>query len=125
DLYSRASGMDRRALFRVLEGESKSVVLTRDHNPVGFAQSRRFGRGRLIGPIVASDPHGAKALILHWLAANAGNFCRLDVTADSGLSEWLEELGLPRAGTVTTMVRGVRPEVSAAAQVYAIAAQAL
>jgi len=125
DLYSRASGMDRRPSLRALAEESKAVVLTRDHNPVGFAQIRRFGRGRLIGPVVAPEAHGAKALILHWLAAHHGSFCRLDVTGDSGLSEWLEELGMPHVGTVRTMVRGARPEASTDAHVCAIPAQAL
>jgi len=124
-LYSRASGTDRQALLRLLSSESKTVALTRDDVPVGFAQVRRFGRGRLVGPVVAPDPHGARTLILHWLAAHSGKFCRLDVTGESGLSGWLEELGMPLVGTVTTMVRGVRPQPDPAAQVHAIPAQAL
>jgi predicted N-acetyltransferase YhbS len=125
DLYSRASGMDRTALFERLAANAHTVVLTRDHQTVGFAQVRRFGRGWLVGPVVAPDPGGAKALILHGLRTHAGTFCRLDVTGDSGLSEWLEEIGLPRVDFVKTMVRGRSPNPDPGISVRAIAAQAL
>jgi predicted N-acetyltransferase YhbS len=125
DLYSRASGMDRTALFERLAANAHTVVLTRDHQTVGFAQVRRFGRGWLVGPVVAPDPGGAKALILNGLRTHAGTFCRLDVTGDSGLSEWLEEIGLPRVDSVKTMVRGRSPNPDPGISVRAIAAQAL
>ena len=125
NLYSRASGMDRTALFERLAANAHTVVLTRDHQTVGFAQVRRFGRGWLVGPVVAPDPGGAKALILNGLRTHAGTFCRLDVTGDSGLSEWLEEIGLPRVDSVKTMVRGRSPNPDPGISVCAIAAQAL
>jgi GNAT superfamily N-acetyltransferase len=124
-MYSLADGIDRAALFATLAEEGRTVVLTRADQPVGFAMLRRFGRGWSVAPIVAPDLGGAKALASHWLAAKTGSFCRLDVTQDSGLSPWLEELGLPRVGSVTTMVRGTAPQVSADASVFALAAQAL
>jgi predicted N-acetyltransferase YhbS len=43
NLYSGASGMDRTALFERLAANAHTVVLTRDHQTVGFAQVRRFG----------------------------------------------------------------------------------
>ncbi|HET9628343.1 MAG TPA: GNAT family N-acetyltransferase [Novosphingobium sp.] len=125
DLYSRAAGMDRSALFDALAADGSTVVLTRDHLPQGFAQQRRFGRGWEIGPVVAPDEKGAKALILHWLGTSSGSFCRLDVTEASGLSPWLEEIGLPKVGQVITMVRGRAPVAGVEASVQALAAQAL
>jgi predicted N-acetyltransferase YhbS len=125
ELYSRASGMDRTALFERLAASARTVVLTRDDRTVGFAQVRRFGRGWLVGPVVAPDPGGAKALVLHGLRPHAGAFCRLDVTGDSGLSGWLEEIGLPRVDSVRTMVRGRGPDPDPGISVRAIAAQAL
>jgi predicted N-acetyltransferase YhbS len=125
DLYSRASGMDRAALFETLAANAHTMVLTRDGQTVGFAQVRRFGRGWLVGPVVAPDPGGAKALILYGLRAHAGTFCRLDVTGGSGLSEWLEEIGLPRVDSVKTMARGRSPDRDPGISVHAIAAQAL
>jgi len=124
-LYSRACGMDRTTLFNTLLNESKTVVLTREHRPVGFAMFRRFGRGWLIGPVVAPDPGGAKALISHWLGANQNAFCRIDITEASGLSGWLEELGLPKVGTVITMVLGTAPVTDPEAHAYGLATQAL
>jgi predicted N-acetyltransferase YhbS len=125
DMYSRACGMDRSALLGVLTEHASTVVLTRDHTAVGFAQFRRFGRGWSVGPVVAPDQGGAKALISHWLGANTGSFCRIDVTADSGLSPWLEDLGLPCVGTVRTMVRGNPPITDPDVHAYALVAQAL
>jgi len=125
ELYSRAAGMDRRALFERLTTEAETVVLSRDHAADGFAQLRRFGRGWLIGPVVAPEAHGARALILHWLGARAGAFCRLDVTEASGLSGWLAGIGLPCVGRVRTMVLGTAPRGDTAIAVHALAAQAL
>ena len=125
DLYSRASGMDRAALLERLAAIARTAVLIRDRQPLGFAQSRRFGRGWLIGPVVAPDQVGARALILHELGAHAGAFCRLDVTGEGGLSEWLEEIGVPRVDTVKTMTRGRKPDRDPGVSAYAIAAQAL
>jgi GNAT superfamily N-acetyltransferase len=124
-LYSMASGMERAAQFKALMGHGRTVVHTHEHDPVGFAMLRRFGRGWSIGPVVGSDVDSAKALILHWLAVKQGSFCRLDVTGESGLSPWLESLDLPRVGTVRTMVRGKAPAKAHGAALFAIAAQAL
>jgi GNAT superfamily N-acetyltransferase len=124
-MWSRASGMDRSAMFKPLAKGNKCVVLTRDHEPVGFALLRRFGRGSAIAPIVAPDLDGAKALICHWLNARAGKFCRIDVVEGLGLSKWLEAEGLPCISTVTTMVRGKAPQPDDGPRVFAVAAQAL
>lgn len=125
ELYGKASGMDRQALFDALAAESRTVVLSRDQHPVGFAMLRRFGRGWSIAPVVAPDVAGAKALILHWLAVKQGRFCRIDITAESGLGDWLEELGLPRVGSVRTMARGPAPVTAPFPAVFGLAAQAL
>lgn len=124
-LYSMASGMDRTRLLAALAGTSRTFVISRENEAVGFAMLRRFGSGWSIAPVVAPDAHGAKALMLHGLAEKAGRFCRVDLTAESGLSSWLEELGLPCVGVVRTMVRGTAPVTGATARVFAVAAQGL
>lgn len=106
EMDARATGMDRRRLMATMDKSALGVMLTRDHEVAGFALFRKFGRGYTVGPTVAPDLAGAKVLISHWLGANAGMFCRVDVRADSGLSPWLDELGLQRVGRVTRMVRG-------------------
>lgn len=123
-LYSRAGGVDRSALLETLSANGSTVVLERDYEAVGFALIRRFGHGRLIGPIVAPDLRGAQTLATHWLGSNAGAFCRIDAVEGTGFSEWLTEIGLPPVGTVTTMARGPFTRGSGPAQVFGIALQA-
>jgi len=124
-LYSAASGMDRQALFEALAANGRTVVLSRKDAPVGFAMLRRFGRGWTIAPVVAPDAAGAKALILHWLAVKQGSFCRIDIPVESGLSPWLEGLGVPCVGSVRTMARGLAPVSAPETKVFSLAAQAL
>ncbi|BBE34079.1 N-acetyltransferase [Sphingosinicella microcystinivorans] len=125
ELYSDSTGTDRHELFHALAANCRTVVKSREHEAVGFAMLRRFGAGWSIAPVVASDSHSAKTLILHWLAAKKGRFCRVDVTTESGLSGWLEDLGLPCVGSVRTMVRGSAPVPGSRAKVFAVAAQGL
>ena len=86
---------------------------------------RRFGRGYVIGPLVAPHIEGAQALISHLVGSNEGKFVRIDVTGDSSLSDWLDDLGLQQVDAVVTMVRGEAPEPEGAARVFAITNQAL
>ncbi|MFV3130994.1 GNAT family N-acetyltransferase [Niveispirillum sp. KHB5.9] len=125
DLDARATGMDRRRLIDTMDKSALGVMLTRDHEVAGFALFRKFGRGYVVGPTVAPDIGGAKALISHWLGANAGMFCRVDVTEASGLSPWLDELGLQRVGRVTRMIRGTPVPVDAEFHTFSLVTQAL
>jgi len=124
-LYSRATGMDRNALFAELRKNAQGVVLARNDLPAGLALFRRFGRGYSVGPTIAPDLNGAKALISHWLGSNAGMFCRLDLVERSGLSAWLDDLGLPCVGRVTTMTRGPALPEDETAHLISLASQAL
>lgn len=124
-LDEHATGIDRGNVVDYLCEYAQGVVLNRDGEQAGYALFRRFGRGCAIGPTVAPDIGGAKALITHWLGSNAGMFCRLDVPEDSGLSVWLDELGLPCVGRVTQMCRGTPPRGGTLARVYSLINQAL
>ncbi|MEO8721975.1 MAG: GNAT family N-acetyltransferase [Sphingobium sp.] len=124
-LARRATGMDRDALLNALVPGAQGIVLTRENEPVGFSLFRRFGHGYVIGPTIAPDTGGAKALILHWFGSNSGIFCRLDVPEESGLSDWLDELGLPCVGRVTRMVRGTRPAADPSVTTFSLTTQAL
>lgn len=115
-----ASGMVRTALLDALREQAQGVILDRAGEASGFALFRRFGHGYVVGPVVAPDREGARTLITHWLGSQAGKFIRLDVTADSGLSDWLTELGLEPVGEVVTMVRGRPPTRSDEAVTFAI-----
>ncbi|HYI69199.1 MAG TPA: hypothetical protein VEX87_05610 [Skermanella sp.] len=124
-LDAAAAGMPRASLIAALLAEAEGVILDRDGEPVGFALFRRFGRGYAIGPVIAPTITGAKALISHWIASNPGMFIRIDVPGDSGLSEWLDDLGLVSVGPVVTMLRGPMPDRAAAPRAWAIVSQAL
>lgn len=124
-LARRATGMDRDALLDALVPGAQGVVLTRCNEPVGFALFRRFGRGYVVGPTVAPDTGGAKALISHWLGSNSGIFCRLDIPEESGLGGWLDELGLPCVGRVMRMVRGPAPASDPSITTFSLTTQAL
>ena len=124
-LDTLAMGMDRRQLIESLLGRSQGVILDSNNEISGFSLFRRFGLGYVIGPTVAADVSQAKALISHWLGANIGSFCRIDVPDYSGLSDWLDELGLHRVGEVTTMVRGSAPNCSSNVKLYSLVSQAL
>jgi GNAT superfamily N-acetyltransferase len=125
ELDRKATGLQRGALFAELLKTAQGVVLDRAGEAVGFALFRRFGLGYAIGPAIAPDAQGAKSLVSHWLGSNAGMFTRLDIPYESGLSAWLESLGVPDVGRVTTMARGPAPAREGSAAVFAIASQAL
>ena len=106
-LDKEARGMPRHALIdNLLSQADACVVLDHDGTQKGFAMLRRFGRGHTIGPVVAPDAQSAKALIAHLAGMNAGYFTRIDIDFDSGLTEWLESIGLLRVDAATTMLRG-------------------
>ncbi|MBN3753115.1 GNAT family N-acetyltransferase [Paraburkholderia sp. Tr-20389] len=130
DLASRASGLDRSALLPALLGIAQGVALVRNGEIAGFALLRPFGRGHAIGPVVAGNTgedstRHAQALIAHCLAANAGAFTRIDTPGDSGLMQWLEELGLKRVDTVVKMSRNGAPASDPSVTQFAIVNQAL
>ncbi len=126
-LDAGARGMPRDALVDELFREAEAtVVLDHDGDACGFAMLRRFGRGHAIGPVVAPDAEGAKALIAHLSGLNAGRFTRIDIDFDTGLAEWLETLGLLRVDAPTTMLRGAPLALHAdEPRLFAIVTQAL
>jgi ribosomal protein S18 acetylase RimI-like enzyme len=118
-----ATGMDRFRLMHALLEAGAGVALDRDGAVTGFALLRRFGRGHVIGPVVAPDPERARALIGHFLASRPGQFMRVDVPEEGGLCPWLEQLGLSDAGPAFRMVRGNEPPPGSA-RLFAVASQA-
>jgi len=120
-----ASAVVRRSLLTELTRVGATAVIERNGNIQGFAVCRRFGLGYTIGPVVAKNVDDAKALILHFMRRKAGEFLRVDTPGDSGLSSWLAAVGLAEVGSVTTMIRGHRPDPSTAARMFALASQSL
>lgn len=124
-LDSRASGMSRRAVLRKLLDVGVAVIAERGGVPVGFSFLRDFGRGELIGPVVACDAALARALIAHWLAARTGAFIRMDTPLEEELGDWLAAAGLVKVDTVTRMVRGPAPAQDVRMRTYGLVTQAM
>ncbi len=123
-LDARGAGMSRGELLRRLFAQEKTVVLERGGQTAGFAVLRRFGHGHAVGPVAAPDFDAARLLIADCCRHTEG-FLRIDVYATSGLSQWLESLGLPRVGGGITMVRGHVPERGPAHGGWALVSQAI
>lgn len=105
-LVADATGLDRAEAISALIESASMVGLDRAGELAGVAFFRRFGQGYAIGPVVAPTLTEAKVLISHWLGSRMGQFTRIDIPVECGLSDWLEELGLVQHDRVVTMVRG-------------------
>jgi GNAT superfamily N-acetyltransferase len=123
-LDTAATGMGRGAVLAALLEAADCIVLDRESVACGFAMLRRFGRGQLIGPVIAPDAEAARLLMAHWLGQRQGEFIRVDVTAESGLSDWLAGLGLAQVGEALRMMRGA-PPAPAAVRSFALVNQAI
>lgn len=124
-LANHATGMGRDEVIRQLLAVAEGAVLERNGELIGFSIMRRFGRGHVIGPLVAPNSELAKALVAYWSDAYAGSFVRLDVTGNSGLGPWLTEAGLTQVDTGVAMERSRQPEQDNTVLQFAIINQAL
>lgn len=121
-----ACGLDRHALIDRLADQGQIAVLRRDSRILGFAAVRTFGRGELVGPVVASSIEDAKSLMSFLFAARPGAFIRVDTDETSGLAPWLADLGLAHVGGGIAMRKGRPPTaVPSDIQTFALASQAL
>ncbi len=121
----RAIGMPRQHLVKALTDIGDTLVIVQDGELLGYATARKFGRGHVIGPVAANNAEDAKHLIRAHLAKLGGEFVRIDVYAEDGLSNWLQSLGLPLVSEVVSMVRGDLPKPVSPAHIYAVANQSL
>jgi len=119
----KATGWARRQLLDQLIQAGDGHVLVRDGEPRGYAISRLFGRGHVIGPVVAESAADARALIKAALARLGQVFVRIDTGATSQLGDWLESIGLRQVGDATTMVKGPHIPPAGPARMFALANQ--
>lgn len=118
-----AFGADRRELIDDLAKVGEFAVIRRNDRVTGFAAMRAFGRGDVIGPVVAASIDDAKALLIHFIATRTGQFVRVDITAETGLSSWLAVRGLSHVGGGVAMERPAVPRAAdRAAITFALAA---
>lgn len=123
DLDRKASGMPRENLIRELLEVGEAVLLCEEGQSIGYAIARRYGRSYVIGPVATQSDEGAKLLITALLSRLRGQFVRIDVYEQDGLSGWLEELGLKRVSDAVSMARGPLPVSVGKFHTYAVANQ--
>ena len=122
-LDRQATGWTRREMLNRLIEAGDGYVLLRDGVRCGYAICRLFGRGHVIGPVVAESPTDARALIEAALAPLGSVFVRVDTSATSQLGEWLEGIGLQQVSDATTMVLGTQMPSTGPARTFALANQ--
>jgi predicted N-acetyltransferase YhbS len=120
-----AYGADRASLISHLATIGSFAVLERAGGLAGFSAIRPFGRGEVIGPVVASETEDAKALIAHFLTPRAGAFVRLDTDTTTELGPWLAEQSLAHVGGGIAMRRPVVAASVPPFTTFALASQAL
>ena len=126
ELANAATGLARGALLTDLLAHTEHTVgIEHDGQLQGFALLRPFGRGLCIGPVIAHDTDQAKHMIQYLLSKVPGSFVRIDIPADCGLGEWLEDAGLKRVDTVTQMTLGAVPQATGGVQQFALITQAI
>lgn len=125
-LAESASGLRRNGFFSSLLERSAGAVLLRTGEVTGFSLFRPYGAGWVIGPVVAPDAAGGRALIAHWIRLSAGREIRLDLTAQVGsdLASFLSRAGMVQVATALPMVRGFWPKIDGTWCQYAIVTQA-
>ncbi|RUX10345.1 MULTISPECIES: GNAT family N-acetyltransferase [unclassified Mesorhizobium] len=121
-----AYGADREALIDALAERGQFAVIRRNGVIEAYAAIRPFGRGEVIGPVIAGSVEDAKALVAFLAASRAGAFLRVDTDSRTGIANWLTGIGLVHVGGGVTMDRpSNRGAVQARPKVYALANQAL
>jgi GNAT superfamily N-acetyltransferase len=122
DAYSA----DRETLVDALAEHGAFAVIRRNGTIEAYAAIRPFGRGEVIGPVVAESAEQAKALISFFAATRPGAFLRVDTDSRTGIADWLTEIGLAHVGGGVAMDRPPRKGADQARpKVYALANQAL
>ncbi|MEM6390196.1 MAG: GNAT family N-acetyltransferase, partial [Pseudomonadota bacterium] len=105
-LESASFGGDRAEMIAQLAGCARIALLGAQGDLRGFAACRAFGRGHVIGPVVAPDAQAGLALIAHLAQPLAGRPLRVDVLAQAGLEPGLAKMGLTSEYRVPVMQRG-------------------
>ncbi len=120
-LDQAAIGVSRGAILNVLLQESQTAILEQDGVLTGYAMRRRFGRGWLIGPLIAANEADAIVLVAQ---LQIPGFMRLDIAAGAAaLGQALEAGGLACVGQVQAMTRGTWPQPGAV-RCFGLASQA-
>ncbi|MFD2057417.1 GNAT family N-acetyltransferase [Mesorhizobium calcicola] len=124
-------GVRRAALIERLFAHWAGYGLFKDGRLSAFALCRPFGRGHVVGPVVAECDADAVAIVRPHVADHSGSFLRIDTHMDNGeFAAFLSHSGMPVFDTVLTMSMGKRLSdfavgTAVAPVTYALASQTL
>ncbi|WFP66052.1 MULTISPECIES: GNAT family N-acetyltransferase [unclassified Mesorhizobium] len=124
-------GVRRSALIEKLFAHSAGYGVFDGNKLTAFALCRPFGRGHVVGPVVAESDADAVAIVRPHIADHSGSFLRVDTHMDNGeFAAFLSHAGMPVFDTVLTMSLGKRfadfsNGGSARPRTYALASQTL
>ncbi|MER9582447.1 GNAT family N-acetyltransferase [Mesorhizobium sp. M0276] len=124
-------GVRRAALIERLFAHSAGYGLFKDGRLSAFALCRPFGRGHVVGPVVAKSDADAVVIVRPHVADHSGSFLRIDTHMDHGeFAAFLSHSGMPVFDTVLTMSMGKRladfaVRGAVAPVTYALASQSL
>lgn len=108
-LDATAFGVARADVIEKVMAHSRGYGLFRDGVLKAFALCRRFGRGHVVGPVVASDDADAIAVVSPHIRDHEGRFLRLDTHFEAGdFALFVVRSGLAVFDTVLTMSHGKR-----------------
>jgi len=124
-LDRQATGANRAALITILMHEGRMALVRKGAGVVGYACLRRFGRGEVVGPVVAETVETAHLLLGFLFAQAPRGFLRVDTTESAGLAPWLTAQGLRPVGGGISMQRGGTTTLANPVRRFALAAQAL
>ncbi|MDW9911272.1 GNAT family N-acetyltransferase [Sinorhizobium meliloti] len=128
ELDAGAFGVSRTALIGKLFAQSVGYGLFRGGGLEAFALCRPFGRGHVIGPVVADSDADALAVIRRHVAAHENQFLRLDTPVETGpFATFLSQSGLAVFDTVLAMSRRGKgcADVVQGSNLYGLASHAL
>lgn len=125
ELAENACGLARATTLNEVLKSANGIVIETQGEITGFALVREFGRGYVIGPVIASSTEHAKAMIQSLVNDHVNKFVRIDTPQSSELSTWLAEIGLPQVDIVVEMVRGEIPQRDSKIRQFALTSQAL
>ncbi|MTH78445.1 GNAT family N-acetyltransferase [Paracoccus aestuariivivens] len=125
-LDTDAMGVARPEVMAAVLAVSEGLVIERAGRITGFSLMRHFGRGRVIGPIVAENEADAMALCGPFIAAHRGEFLRVDTREPQGVFfDFLEAAGIVDFDSVQRMSLERLPDPVGAARTFGLVNQAL
>lgn len=125
-LDAHAYGATRSRILDEMLRLSQGLVAENGGEIRGFALTRPFGRGMVIGPLMAEDENMAMMLAAPLIQREEGKFVRLDTPVESDrFTGFLTDAGMSLYDTATEMYLGRQRRPQDGVQLFGLAAHSL